>query len=188
MASSWLEVGCLELQPDGRLGPCHSVVHMLLTMGPTAREIIHMEPAGILRVPHIMSRSIKLLISGALLLLSGACAQPPHQSPIHVYYLGHAAFLFTLDNGLTVLTDYGESMAYGLDSPVFELGDARPDVVTLSHDHVDHAGGELPIGVSQLVTGGAGYETRGLTITPIPTFERSLEVADTRAICSSTAA
>ena len=97
---------------------------------------------------------------------------------VRVHYLGHAAFLFTLDNGLTVLTDYGESMAYGLDSPVFELGDVRPDVVTLSHDHVDHAGGELPEGVAPPITAGAGYETRGLTIMPIPTFEQTLDAPD----------
>ncbi len=97
---------------------------------------------------------------------------------VRVHYLGHAAFLFTLDNGLTVLTDYGQSMAYGLDSPVFELGDARPDVVTLSHDHVDHAGGELPEGMAPPITAGEGYETRGLTITPIPTFERTLDAPD----------
>jgi len=137
-----------------------------------------MEPAGILRVPHTMIRSIKPLVSGALLLLSVACAQAPERSLIRVHYLGHASFLFTLDNGLTVLTDYGESMAYGLNSPVYELGGARPDVVTLSHNHADHAGGALPEGVGPLITGAAGYESRGLTITPIPTFEQTLQTPD----------
>jgi L-ascorbate metabolism protein UlaG (beta-lactamase superfamily) len=61
-----------------------------------------------------------------------------------VHYLGHAAFLLRLDNGVTVLTDHGESRAYGLDSPIYDIGALRPDVVTRSHDHADHAGRGLP--------------------------------------------
>lgn len=125
-----------------------------------------------------MSRPTKSIVAGALLFLTGACAQPPEHLEIRVHYLGHASFLFTLDNGLTVLTDYGQSMAYGLNSPVFELGDARPDVMTLSHNHVDHAGGELPEGVAPPITAGEGYEAQGLTITPIPTFERTLDAPE----------
>ena len=79
---------------------------------------------------------------------------------MQAHYLGHAAFLLEFPTGLTVLTDYGESRAYGLDSPVFELGAVRPDLVTYSHDHADHAGGELPEGVGRVIRNGEGVEAR----------------------------
>jgi L-ascorbate metabolism protein UlaG (beta-lactamase superfamily) len=125
-----------------------------------------------------MIRPTTSVIASGLILLTAGCSQPPERSTVQLHYLGHAAFLVTFPNGLTVLTDYGESRAYGLDSPVFDLGEVRPDIVTLSHDHADHAGGELPAGVGRLVTDGRSYEARGLRATAIPTFERSLDAPD----------
>ena len=57
---------------------------------------------------------------------------------IQIYYLGHSSFIFHFDNGLTILTDYGRSCAYGLDSPIYDLGHFMPDIVTYSHHHEDH--------------------------------------------------
>ena len=100
------------------------------------------------------------------------------EAVVTVHYLGHASFALTFDEGPTVLTDYGESRAYGLDSPVFPLGDFHPEIVTLSHHHPDHAGGTLPAASFVLLEGDQRYEDQGLIITPIPTFERGLESPD----------
>jgi L-ascorbate metabolism protein UlaG (beta-lactamase superfamily) len=97
---------------------------------------------------------------------------------VGVHYLGHAAFILEFGDGTMVLTDYGESNAYGLDSPVHGLGGVVPDIVTQSHEHADHAGGEIPEGVATTLTGEEVFSSRGLTITPIPTHERSLTLAD----------
>ena len=100
------------------------------------------------------------------------------QSVIHIHYLGHAAFVLRFDNGLTALLDYGKSHSYELQSPVYGLGGMTPDILTYSHQHEDHAGGEVPAGVSHILTGQDGLEIRGLAIVPILTFEISLEKPD----------
>jgi len=123
-------------------------------------------------------RHVVYIMATGTLLATAACSDRAPAPPATVHYLGHAAFLLSFDNGLTVLTDYGESRAYGLDSPVYGLGGLRPDVVTRSHEHPDHAGGSLPEGYGRLVTDGAGFEGNGLAITPIPTFEGTLEAPD----------
>jgi L-ascorbate metabolism protein UlaG (beta-lactamase superfamily) len=101
---------------------------------------------------------------------------------VDLHYLGHASFLLTFGPGsrdaITVLTDFGESRAYGLDSPIHPIGDFTPDVVTVSHDHADPAGGELPPGSFTILRGDEAFERGDLTITPIPTYEGSLEAPD----------
>ena len=121
----------------------------------------------------------RFLLAPLLLLLG--CQPPDEGSPrpsITVHYLGHSAFLLGFGDGPTVLTDYGESNAYGLDSPVHPLGGLVPELVTLSHDHADHAGGELPDGVGTILRGERSLSAGGLTVTPIPTYEGSLEAPD----------
>ncbi len=110
--------------------------------------------------------------------LTAGCSGAGPEAVIRIHYLGHAAFLLTCDNGLTVLTDYGESNAYGLDSPVHAPGSLTPDVVTISHAHPDHAGGTLPPAVGRMLRDGEGFEGKGLRLTAIPTFEQSLAVSD----------
>jgi len=125
-----------------------------------------------------MPHTLRFTAALVLVLTAGGCARSPSPPSIDVHYLGHAAFVLTFDDSLTVLTDYGASRAWELDSPVYDFGAVRPDVVTRSHDHLDHAGGELPDGIGRLLTGNEQYAGQGLTITPIPTFERSLETPD----------
>ena len=51
-----------------------------------------------------------------------------------IRWLGHACFLFTLENGLRILTDpFAPDTGYTL-AP----GSIQCDVVTISHDHSDH--------------------------------------------------
>lgn len=120
---------------------------------------------------------LMMLVLLALTGCSGAVPLPPLQ----VHYLGHASFLLITDEGLSVLTDYGESNAYGLDSPIHGLGGLTPDVVTISHDHADHAGGTLPPHVDLVLKGlddGPAAEVEGLRITAIPTYEGRLDTPD----------
>ena len=129
-----------------------------------------------------------LLLLGSGLFLAACRAHDALSPRVSLHYLGHSAFVLTFGDTLRVLTDYGESNAYGLDSPVYGLGPLQPLVVTLSHRHADHAGGPLPEGAKAFVLSGeeilatdsasrAGPTPRfagDLRITPIPTFEGSL--------------
>lgn len=102
----------------------------------------------------------------------------PPQPIVRIHYLGHAAFLLCFDNGFTVLTDYGQSNAYGLDSPINDSGAAAPDVVTVSHDHPDHARPGTDFGPAKILTGTESLSLDGLEITPIRTCEASVHAAD----------
>ncbi len=98
---------------------------------------------------------------------------------VDVHYLGHASFVLQFDNGVAVLTDYGASNAYGLNSPVCGLGTLQPDVATYSHQtHIDHAGGEIPAGVPHVLTGLDRLSLKRLSIEPLRTCEMSLEEED----------
>lgn len=113
--------------------------------------------------------STGLLLAFAFLLVG--CSPAPEVS---VHYLGHASFVLKFGDGPVVLTDYGESNAYGLDSPIHGLGEMVPDIVTLSHEHADHAGGELPEGIGTLLDTDQAFSQGSLTITPVPTHETTL--------------
>jgi L-ascorbate metabolism protein UlaG (beta-lactamase superfamily) len=111
----------------------------------------------------------------AFAFFSGGCSSPPE---VTVHYLGHSAFVLQFGGGTTVLTDFGESNAYGLESPIFGLGELVPDLMTISHDHPDHFGGEAPEGIETVLRGEGLYRSRGLTVTPIPTYEGTLTSPD----------
>lgn len=98
---------------------------------------------------------------------------------ICVHYLGHASFVLQFDNGITILTDYGTSHAWDLDSPIYEMGDLQPNVVTYSHTaHIDHYRGSAPEHIDHVLMQGEGLQLQGITIEPIPTSELSLEEKD----------
>ncbi len=122
---------------------------------------------------------IMLVFAGALLLFLSSLPSPAADVFLaRIHYLGHAAFVIEFANGVTVLTDYGQSMAYGLNSPIHGLGDLQPDVVTISHGHADHAGGKIPAGSGIVLRDGQSVDLKGLAITAIPTFEQSLDQPD----------
>lgn len=94
---------------------------------------------------------------------------------LRLHYLGHSSFVLQFGNGLTVLTDYGQSNAYGLDSPIHDLGTLRPDVVLYSHHDPDHDRGERFPG-AQVVDGPAlvaSVEIDGIVLRPFRTTENS---------------
>ena len=64
---------------------------------------------------------------------------------LRLHYLGHSSFVLHFANGVSVLTDYGKSNAYGTGSPIYDLADLHPDVVLYSHHDDDHdRGDEFP--------------------------------------------
>lgn len=129
-----------------------------------------------------------ICIALAGLLMVAGCG--PRRTPVpsaSLHYLGHASFVLTFEDTLTVLTDYGESNAYGLDSPVHSLATLVPDIITRSHEHSDHAGGTLPEGpIRHMISGmeslsaasvdqGQRFQMGNLRISTIPTHEGPLK-------------
>lgn len=103
--------------------------------------------------------------------------QPPVPA-VRIHYLGHACFLLQFGNGVSVLTDYGQSNSYGLDSPIHDLTGVEPDILTFSHDHDDHRRTEVEFDDERILTGMEEYSVEGLEITPIPTFEKTPYATD----------
>ncbi|MFX0092289.1 MAG: MBL fold metallo-hydrolase [Candidatus Hodarchaeota archaeon] len=98
---------------------------------------------------------------------------------VNIHYLGHASFIIQFDNGITILTDYGTSNAYDLDSPIHDFGIVKPDVITYSHkEHIDHNSGLIPNNNPPILTNSASLDIKEVRIEPIRTCERSLEEED----------
>ncbi|MFC1493229.1 MBL fold metallo-hydrolase [candidate division KSB1 bacterium] len=112
-------------------------------------------------------------------LISFRCATEPDGDKIFIHYLGHSSFILNFNNELSVLTDYGESNSYGLDSPIYDFGDFIPDIETYSHtSHVDHFTDRIFEDIKYTLTDTAGLKLDDLTIRPVRVSELSLEEKD----------
>jgi len=100
-------------------------------------------------------------------------ATPP-EPDIHIHYLGHSAFVFQFDNGVSVLTDYGQSHAYGLDSPIYDVVDFQPTIVTYSHHHPDHDRGAT-FHTDHVLDGLDALTLEGISLQPVLTTEKARE-------------
>lgn len=101
------------------------------------------------------------------------------EAKVDIHYLGHSAFVMQFDNGITVVTDYGyyNAWAPAWDSPIHDIGDLVPDVMTYSHDHQDHYDpSRIPPGVSHILTGMDSLTIQGITIRPVRTCENNIHV------------
>jgi L-ascorbate metabolism protein UlaG (beta-lactamase superfamily) len=97
-------------------------------------------------------------------------------SLLSVHYLGHSSFVLRFAGGITVLTDHGQSNAFGLTSPIHDLGGLEPDVVLYSHHDPDHDRGEEFPGAT-ILDGSHLREEVGIddvVFEPFRTSERSL--------------
>lgn len=119
-----------------------------------------------------------LVWAGGILPWSVGAVETAAEPVVRIHYLGHASFYLRFDNGISVLTDYGKSRAYGLNSPIFGIGQRTPDVATFSHRHEDHFGGPVGKGVPFILWGDKPLSLNGLDITPVPTYERTLAAPD----------
>jgi L-ascorbate metabolism protein UlaG (beta-lactamase superfamily) len=108
-------------------------------------------------------------------LQSGIHAQKPR---VNFHYLGHSSFLIFFDNGLSVLTDYGKPNAwleYGWDSPISDIGDFQPTILTYSHTHDDHYDStRIPDKTKYILKSADSLILADLTVTPILTSEDDL--------------
>jgi len=123
---------------------------------------------------------------GVIFLQSGCAAAPavteaaPTETPpsIDVHFLGHAAFILEFDDGLTVLSDYGDASQTGWAVRVFEFGSFRPDIVTYSQTH--HRDHFLPMEFAnaKILIGDAELSGEDLAVTPVPTHELTMDSFD----------
>jgi L-ascorbate metabolism protein UlaG (beta-lactamase superfamily) len=122
---------------------------------------------------------LPLLLVGCTSNRSSTSDSSESSKPIvRIHYLGHASFFIQFDNGVSVLTDYGQSNAYGLNSPIYDLIDIEPSVVTFSHAHPDHKRADVEFGQAYVLTNTDDLSLQGLDITPIRTCEASTNKAD----------
>ncbi len=121
-----------------------------------------------------------LVLTGLILCFSSGCKEPSNEVQIH--YLGHASFIISFDNGTSVLTDYGKPNAYleyGWDSPIHDIGEFTPDIMTFSHFHDDHYDStRIPAGVEHILKEDKKMTSTGLSISPILTSEKDISVTD----------
>ena len=107
------------------------------------------------------------------------CTHRKRQPDIRLHYLGHASFILNFEERTKVLTDFGTSRAWGLDSPIYPVGLFRPDVLTTSHlHHIDHYGRELPVDIPHQLTGNDSLRLGRLFIFPIRTNEQTSDTPD----------
>lgn len=103
------------------------------------------------------------------LLMNGSLLGAPEVS---IHYMGHSSFLLQFDNGVSVLTDYGTSNCWGYPSPIYDIGDFVPTVLTYSHRHSDHYNDERrPEGVQYRLEGLDSLDIDGLSIRPVRVCE-----------------
>jgi L-ascorbate metabolism protein UlaG (beta-lactamase superfamily) len=124
---------------------------------------------------------------GLFVVLLAACggAQPPvptvpaptatsSEPDIHIHFLVHSAFVLQFDNGVSILTDYGQSRAYGLDSPIYDVGDFQPTIITYSHHHPDHDQGAT-FDTDHILDGLDDLTLEGISLQPVLTMENTKE-------------
>ena len=136
-----------------------------------------------MKFANLMGLYIILLVSGCNSLTTSTVPIVPESSvsaqpTVQVQYFGHASFLLQFDNGISVLTDYGQSNAYGLDSPICELMGVEPDIFIFSHNHPDHKRPDLKMDQAHILTEMDSLSLQGLQITPIRTSEMAVGVED----------
>ncbi|MBU1874346.1 MBL fold metallo-hydrolase [bacterium] len=80
------------------------------------------------------TKQFKMVLAVILAASGGLFAVPE----VSIHYMGHCSFILQFDNGVSVLTDYGTSNCWGLASPIYDIGDFIPTILTYSHRHDDH--------------------------------------------------
>lgn len=98
---------------------------------------------------------------------------------VKIHYLGHSAFVLQFDNGINIVSDYGHYNAWvdwGWDSPIHDIGNLIPDVMTYSHtNHDDHYDPErIPEEVTHILTELDTLVIEGIHVKPVRTCEESI--------------
>lgn len=113
-----------------------------------------------------------VIILPAQLLFSSNLDEKP---VIKIHYLGHSSFVLQFDNGITLVTDYGNLNAWfdsGWDSPIYSMNYLVPDIMTFSHLHEDHYNPDrVPDSVCYILTEIDSLTIDGIEIKPVRTCE-----------------
>ncbi len=103
---------------------------------------------------------------------------------LKIHYLGHSSFVLQFDNDITVVCDYGHYNAWApaWDSPIHDIGDLVPNIMTYSHTHADHYDPDrIPDGVQFILFKQDSLEIDGLEIKPIRVCESNINIEDNTA-------
>lgn len=91
---------------------------------------------------------------------------------INIHYLGHSAFVMDFTDGIFALTDFGTSYCWGLNSPIYDIGDFIPLMITYSHYHEDHYNPDrIPLGVPYTLDSLDILNVMDLRVSPVRTCE-----------------
>jgi len=89
-----------------------------------------------------------------------------------IKWYGHAAFMFTSDQGVKIITDPYESGGYGGQLSYGQIKD-QADIVSISHDHADHNDIKNLPGSPEIVKSSGSQTAKGISIKGIPTYHDS---------------
>jgi L-ascorbate metabolism protein UlaG (beta-lactamase superfamily) len=82
---------------------------------------------------------------------------------MHMTWYGHSCFRLRSRNGAVVTDPYGDELGYTLPR-------LRADIVTVSHDHPDHASVKAIRGTPRIIDGPGEYEIKGIFVIGIPSY------------------
>ena len=119
---------------------------------------------------------IRYLFIIVIILVLSNCKSK--SSVVSLHYLGHSSFVFSYDNGVDIVTDYGKDNAWlewGWDSPIYDIGSLIPEVMTFSHQHDDHYDPDrIPEGVLHVLFQNDSLTIEGIEIHSVQTCESDL--------------
>lgn len=82
---------------------------------------------------------------------------------MQITWYGHSCFRLRGRNGTVVTDPYGDDMGYSFPR-------VRADIVTVSHDHPDHAHVKAVKGKPKVIAGPGEYEIKGIFVIGIPAY------------------
>jgi L-ascorbate metabolism protein UlaG (beta-lactamase superfamily) len=126
-----------------------------------------------------MPKSISVIIFSLIFFIISLNGQST--TPIlNIHYLGHSSFVLLFDNGVSLVTDYGKENAWvdwGWDSPISDIGNLIPDILTYSHQHDDHFDpNRIPPGFKYILSNHAELYYKGIYIRPVRTCESDIDI------------
>ena len=130
----------------------------------------------------INTKRMKVITTYMFMIFALFGLQAQADNEVKIQYLGHASFILQFDNGISVLTDYGTSNCYGLPSPIYDIGEFVPDIITYSHRHQDHYNlNRQPAGVEHILEETDSLDIEGLSIRPVRVCESDVNIESSTA-------
>ncbi len=83
---------------------------------------------------------------------------------MQITWYGHSCFRLRGRNGTVVTDPFGDELGYTMPR-------LRADIVTVSHDHPDHANVKAIRGTPRIIDGPGEYEIKGIFVIGIPSYQ-----------------